>query len=73
VTVTDDADALALTVSDDGRGAEPGQGPGNGLTGLEERLLLAGGRFEASGSGADGGFVVRASVPLVEAVTPVGG
>jgi two-component system sensor histidine kinase DesK len=73
VTVSVDADALALTVSDDGRGAEPGRGPGNGLTGLEERLLLAGGRFEASGSGAGGGFVVRASVPLVEAVTPVGG
>jgi two-component system sensor histidine kinase DesK len=71
VTEAGSGDEVTLTVTDDGRGAGPGQGPGNGLTGLEERLLLAGGRFEASGD-ADG-FALRASVPLLGAAAPVGG
>ncbi|WP_372440986.1 sensor histidine kinase [Actinacidiphila acididurans] len=67
LTVTD-AQAR-LTVSDDGRGPEPGHGPGNGLTGLGERLLLAGGSLTTGRSG-DGGFVLTAAVPLSSA--PVG-
>lgn len=62
-----------LTVSDDGRGptgpAGPkgpagsgGPVPGNGLTGLGERLVLAGGSLGWARSG-DGGFTLTASVP----------
>ncbi|MER8183559.1 histidine kinase [Kitasatospora sp. NPDC094015] len=59
----------ALEVADDGRG--PGKSsPGNGLTGLSERLQLVGGRLE-SGPGPRGkGFRMRALVPLRTA--PVG-
>ena len=58
-----------LTVSDDGRGPSPDGKPGNGLTGLSERLVLAGGSLDTSRSG-DGGFTLRASVPVDPA--PVG-
>ncbi|MFB7287984.1 sensor histidine kinase [Actinacidiphila glaucinigra] len=61
VTVDEDDGTVRLTVADDGRG--PGTGGarrGNGLTGLQERLLLAGGRLETA---ADGGFTLRAVVP----------
>ncbi|MFD9127508.1 sensor histidine kinase [Kitasatospora sp. NPDC059571] len=52
-----------LEVADNGRG--PGKSaPGNGLTGLSERLALVGGRLQ-TGTGAGGrGFRLRASVPL---------
>ncbi|MFJ1706502.1 sensor histidine kinase [Kitasatospora sp. NPDC088346] len=58
-----------LEVADDGRG--PGKsGPGNGLSGLSERLALVGGRLE-SGAGPRGkGFRIRALVPL--RTVPVG-
>lgn len=54
-----------LEVSDNGRGAPAGHaGSGNGLTGLEERLILSGGRLEI-GPGARGkGFRLRALVPV---------
>jgi two-component system sensor histidine kinase DesK len=52
-----------LTVSDDGRGPSPGHVPGNGLTGLAERLLLVGGSLRSARSG-DGGFALTATVPL---------
>ncbi|MFC9925596.1 sensor histidine kinase [Streptomyces sp. NPDC127190] len=45
-----DGPVLELTVEDDGSGATgsvPGGGPGNGLTGLAERLEKAGGALEA--------------------------
>jgi two-component system sensor histidine kinase DesK len=67
--------AATLTVSDDGRGPAPGHAPGNGLTGLGERIMLAGGTLATARSG-DGGFTVRATVPLsatVVGVTPEGG
>ncbi|WP_431960323.1 sensor histidine kinase [Actinacidiphila sp. bgisy160] len=61
VTVAEDDGTVRLTVADDGRGAGPGgTRRGNGLTGLEERLELAGGRLETA---ADGGFTLRAVVP----------
>lgn len=62
----DGARYAVLEVADDGRG--PGKSaPGNGLSGLSERLALVGGRLE-SGPGPRGrGFRLRASVP-VEAV-----
>ncbi|MFJ7906365.1 sensor histidine kinase [Kitasatospora sp. NPDC096204] len=52
-----------LEVADNGRGPGKSQ-PGNGLSGLEERLALVGGRLE-TGPGEHGrGFRLRASVPL---------
>ncbi|MGW2371336.1 sensor histidine kinase [Kitasatospora sp. NPDC001683] len=58
-----------LEISDDGRGPGKSQ-PGNGLSGLEERLALVGGRLE-SGPGERGkGFRLRASVPLRTAAAP---
>jgi two-component system sensor histidine kinase DesK len=57
------AQALCLEVTDDGRG--PGRSaPGNGLSGLTERLALVDGGLDAS-AGPDGrGFRLRATVPL---------
>ncbi|MGW2249047.1 sensor histidine kinase [Kitasatospora sp. NPDC001660] len=59
-----------LEIADDGRG--PGKSkPGNGLSGLEERLSLVGGRLE-TGPGIRGkGFRLRAVVPLREVSAPV--
>jgi len=52
-----------LEVADNGRGAGK-SGPGNGLSGLEERLALVEGRLE-TGQGPRGkGFRLRALVPL---------
>ncbi|PYC72157.1 sensor histidine kinase [Streptomyces tateyamensis] len=65
----DGARYAVLEVADDGRG--PGRSaPGNGLTGLDERLALVGGRLER-GPGPHGkGFAIRALVPLGVRVRP---
>jgi signal transduction histidine kinase len=63
-------DALELRVSDTGRVADRGVGEpvagssGHGITGMRERAALHGGSVEA-GSAPDGGFVVRATIPLI--------
>ena len=63
-------DALELRVSDTGRVAARGVGEpvagssGHGITGMRERAALHGGSVEA-GSAPDGGFVVRATIPLI--------
>ncbi|WP_190132727.1 sensor histidine kinase [Streptomyces mashuensis] len=67
VTLTEAGDELCLTVSDDGRG--PSGSPGNGLTGLQERLALTGGRLE-TGPAPRGGFRLRAYVPLAQRAEP---
>lgn len=56
---------LELEVSDDGRGAtvRPGSVHGHGIVGMQERAALHGGTVEV-GSGRDGGFAVRARIPL---------
>jgi len=54
---------LRLVVRDDGRGAET-PAPGNGLRGMAERAGALGGRAEAAA--VDGGFEVRAELPLEE-------
>ncbi|MGC4174839.1 sensor histidine kinase [Demequina sp.] len=55
---------VALTVSDDGRGAAArGDGSGTGITGMHERVALFGGTLSA-GPRAGGGFVVKARLPL---------
>ncbi|WP_405587046.1 sensor histidine kinase [Streptomyces sp. NBC_01190] len=56
--------AARLTVADDGRGPDPERAAGNGLTGLTERLVLAGGTV-ATAAAAGGGFRLTAAVPLV--------
>jgi two-component system sensor histidine kinase DesK len=71
IALTEDGDTVTLTVTDNGRGPGAGFGLGNGLTGLEERLLLAGGRLTASGV-PGGGFRLHAHVPL-RGVLPVPG
>lgn len=57
-----DGRVLELLVEDDGAGSSGG-GPGNGLTGMAERLEAVGGALEVS-PGARGGFRLVARVPL---------
>jgi signal transduction histidine kinase len=56
---------LEIEVADDGAGAPVGaaDGSGLGLVGMRERVDSHGGRLH-TGAGRDGGFVVRASLPL---------
>jgi signal transduction histidine kinase len=57
---------LEVEVADDGPGQSgngAGAGSGHGLLGMRERVASHGGEVEA-GSGPEGGFVVRASLPF---------
>lgn len=59
-----ESDALAIVVSDDGRGAAARRdGAGSGIAGMAERATVFGGTLSA-GPRAGGGFVVRARLPL---------
>jgi signal transduction histidine kinase len=58
--------ALELQVIDDGPGGPAGQSTGHGLLGVRERVALFGGTFQA-GNRAEGGFGLRALLPLDEA------
>ena len=53
---------LALSVRDDGRGAN-GTAPGNGLLGMQERVAVYGGTLTA-GNTAGGGYELSAELPL---------
>lgn len=53
-----------LTVTDDGAGSGRPAVPGNGLTGLTERLEVVGGSLSASPAGSRTGFRLVARVPL---------
>ena len=64
------ATEVRVDVTDDGRGApERGQAHGFGLLGLGERVRQAGGTLSA-GQCADGGFAVRAVLPLPMVSSP---
>jgi signal transduction histidine kinase len=63
VAIAYDARSLTIEVTDDGRGDERNGAGGHGLTGLRERVALFGGELEA-GERPDGGFGVRARLPL---------
>jgi signal transduction histidine kinase len=65
VTVAYDHDDLVLDVVDGGRGdhAAPPQVAGHGIDGMRERATAAGGTLEA-GPRAEGGFRVRARLPI---------
>jgi signal transduction histidine kinase len=65
VRVTYLPDAIQLEVSDDGRGATT-VAAGHGLVGMRERVALYGGEIFA-GTLAEGGFTVRARLPLTSA------
>jgi signal transduction histidine kinase len=56
------AGLLALSVRDDGRGAD-GAAPGNGLLGMQERVAVYGGTL-AAGNADGGGYELRAELPL---------
>jgi signal transduction histidine kinase len=64
VTIRYDAHALELEIRDDGRpGVSTADGTGHGMVGMRERVALYGGVLDA-GRNADGGFGVRARLPL---------
>lgn len=64
VTLAYGDDALTVVVADDGRGgvAVPGAG-GHGLPGMRERVAVYGGQLDA-GARPEGGFRIRARLPL---------
>jgi signal transduction histidine kinase len=55
--------ALELDVADDGRGAANGDGAGQGLIGMRERVALFGGEVTAAAR-AEGGWRVHARLPV---------
>jgi signal transduction histidine kinase len=61
VTIRYEAEAVALEITDDGRGTA-GHRNGHGITGMRERVALYDGTFQA-GPGPGGGFTVTAWFP----------
>jgi signal transduction histidine kinase len=55
--------ALTVAVRDDGIGPAPDAHPGTGLLGMRERVAVYGGHLFA-GNGPDGGYELRAELPL---------
>jgi signal transduction histidine kinase len=69
IQVRPDRDDVLVEVEDDGTGA-PGP-PGNGILGMGERARALGGSL-TTGPGPDGGFRVRARLPLRPGPVPAG-
>ncbi|WP_156758573.1 sensor histidine kinase [Actinokineospora pegani] len=61
------AEAVEVVVTSGPARSTVGQGAGQGLAGLAERVALVGGEFSA-GAAARGGFEVRAVLPVVAAI-----
>jgi signal transduction histidine kinase len=61
------AEALDITVSDDGRGFDASTARGIGLWSMEQRVAELGGTFDIAG-GADGGTAVRVHIPVGQTV-----
>ncbi|MEU8427667.1 sensor histidine kinase [Micromonospora sp. NPDC048887] len=68
VRVVPDGDEVVVEVADDGVG--PAGPPGTGVLGMGERARALGGSL-TTGPGPDGGFLVRARLPLRPASLPV--
>jgi signal transduction histidine kinase len=68
VVVTYAADRIELQVLDEGAGraGTTTAGPGHGLIGMRERVAIYGGDLQA-GSRPEGGYALRARLPLLEA------
>jgi signal transduction histidine kinase len=64
VTVDYRPHELRLEVRDDGVGRVEGNGHGQGLVGIGERVKIYGGEM-AAGPAPTGGFVLRARLPVV--------
>ena len=73
ITVSVTSGAVTIEVADDGTGSPPGMTPasGQGLTGMRERAAVFGGTLVA-GPRPDGGFAVRAQLPLGDELPPGG-
>jgi signal transduction histidine kinase len=56
-------ETIDLEIADDGRGPGAAPGSGHGLVGMRERVAIYGGTLDA-GQAPEGGFVVRARLPL---------
>ncbi|MDO5053591.1 MAG: histidine kinase [Pseudoclavibacter sp.] len=65
------AEGVEVRVRDDGTGASRFV-PGQGLTGMRERVRLLRGRLETDGAPPGGGFEIRAVVPLSRSGRAVG-
>ena len=63
VTLRYAPEELDIEVRDDGPGTSRSDGLGHGLVGIRERVKIFGGEMSA-GAGPDGGFVLRARLPL---------
>jgi signal transduction histidine kinase len=63
VTVRYGPDELQIEVRDDGEGGSTSDGLGHGLVGVRERVKIYGGEM-AAGAAPEGGYVLRARLPL---------
>ncbi|MBE2998127.1 sensor histidine kinase [Nocardiopsis sp. HNM0947] len=63
VEFTVDGEDLTVSVADDGATPAGDEGTGSGLAGMRERVRLLGGELE-TGPRPDGGFLVRARLPI---------